>query len=94
MGRRGEHYYMEAPPPVDRRRALRLLMAPKEDVAPQPLLQLIAQPQPQMPTCYCGIPIKSGLVMTPSPTQGHCFYTCGNWTPEFGATCPFFLWVA
>ncbi|WVZ63036.1 hypothetical protein U9M48_012710 [Paspalum notatum var. saurae] len=76
-----------------------VLMAPKEDVAPQPPLQLMAQPQPQpqpqMPTyCYCGIPIKSGLVMTPGPTQGHCFYICCNWTPEFRETCPFFLWAA
>ncbi|WVZ62928.1 hypothetical protein U9M48_012618 [Paspalum notatum var. saurae] len=72
-----------------------VLMAPKEDVAPQPPLQLMTQPQPLMPTyCYCGIPIKSGLVMTPGPTQGHCFYTCGNWMSEFGVTCPFFLWAA
>ncbi|WVZ62750.1 hypothetical protein U9M48_012458 [Paspalum notatum var. saurae] len=72
-----------------------VLMAPKEDVVPQPSLQLMAQPLPQMSYhCFCGIPIKSDMVMTPGPMQGRCFYICGNWTPEFGATCPFFLWAA
>ncbi|KAJ1288264.1 hypothetical protein BS78_02G077300 [Paspalum vaginatum] len=72
-----------------------VLMAPKEDEVPQPSLQLMAQPLPQMPThCYCGIPIKSDLVMTPGPMQGRYFYICGNWSPEFGTICPFFLWAA
>ncbi|KAJ1288336.1 hypothetical protein BS78_02G081600 [Paspalum vaginatum] len=74
-----------------------VLMAPKEDEVPQPSLQLLAQPLPQMSShchCYCGIPIKIDMVMTLGPMQGQYFYICGNWTPEFGAICPFFLWAA
>ncbi|KAJ1288353.1 hypothetical protein BS78_02G083200 [Paspalum vaginatum] len=74
-----------------------VLMAPKGDEVPQPSLQLMAQPLPQMSShchCYCGIPIKIDLLMTPGPMQGRYFYICGNWTPEFGAICPFFLWAA
>ncbi|RLN23358.1 ERI1 exoribonuclease 2-like isoform X1 [Panicum miliaceum] len=44
--------------------------------------------------CYCGVAIRRGVMATPGPMQGHCFFICGNWTPMFGPVCPFFVWAA
>jgi len=44
--------------------------------------------------CYCGMAIRRGVMATPGPLQGHCFYICGNWTPSLGPVCPFFVWAA
>ncbi|KAJ1278960.1 hypothetical protein BS78_04G118200 [Paspalum vaginatum] len=71
------------------------MLAPKEGATPQPPLRVMAQPLLQIPMCcYCGVPIKSDQVMTPGPMLGRHFCICGNWAPEFGAICPFFLWAA
>uniref|UniRef100_A0A0A9A2J7 Exonuclease domain-containing protein n=1 Tax=Arundo donax TaxID=35708 RepID=A0A0A9A2J7_ARUDO len=39
--------------------------------------------------CYCGVASKGGVMIAPGPMQGRCFYGRGNWTPAFGAMCPF-----
>ncbi|KAL6611324.1 hypothetical protein ACP70R_039252 [Stipagrostis hirtigluma subsp. patula] len=44
--------------------------------------------------CYCGVASRGGAFVTPGTVQGRRFYMCGNWTPEFGATCHSFLWAA
>ena len=44
--------------------------------------------------CYCGMAIRRGVMVTPGPMQGHCFFICGNWTPYLGPVCPFFVWAA
>jgi len=44
--------------------------------------------------CYCGMAIRRGVMATPGPMQGHCFFICGNWTPSLGPVCPFFVWAA
>ncbi|XP_051186194.1 uncharacterized protein [Lolium perenne] len=43
--------------------------------------------------CYCGVASRGGVVAVPGPTQGRCFWGCGNWTPTMGAVCPYFLWT-
>jgi ERI1 exoribonuclease 2 len=44
---------------------------------------------PDCSNCYCGIPIRGGVVTIPGPMQGRFFIACGNWM----STCPFFFWV-
>jgi ERI1 exoribonuclease 2 len=40
--------------------------------------------------CYCGIPIRGGMVTIPGPMQARFFFIRGNWMP----TCCFFFWAA
>jgi ERI1 exoribonuclease 2 len=42
--------------------------------------------------CYCGVASRPGVVAVPCPMQGKFFLGCGNWTPDMGAICPFFIW--
>lgn len=68
---------------------------PRQQQLPQPQLQVgqccggaAAYP------CFCGVASRRGVVVVPGQMQGRCFYGCGNWTPEMGAMCPYFMWAA
>ncbi|KAJ0735255.1 putative ribonuclease H-like superfamily, exonuclease, RNase T/DNA polymerase III [Helianthus annuus] len=45
------------------------------------------------PCCYCGVKSSKGMVQKPGPTQGSCFFGCGNWTYARGARCEYFEWA-
>jgi ERI1 exoribonuclease 2 len=66
-----------APPPIQH----------KEEEEQQPHTSLCGG------ACYCGVASRGGVVAVPGPTQGRCFWGCGNWTPAMGAACPYFLWT-
>ncbi|CAN6179964.1 unnamed protein product [Urochloa humidicola] len=86
-----------------------LVLAPLPEPEPElePELELELQLQPQVAPlnhclnwcaggagcCYCGMPIRGGMVTMPGPMQGRYFYSCGNSTPSLGPMCPFFVWV-
>ncbi|CAL9145104.1 unnamed protein product [Musa hybrid cultivar] len=44
--------------------------------------------------CYCGVLSSKCVVRKPGPTQGRCFFGCGNWTASRRAVCNYFAWAS
>ncbi|WOL03183.1 ERI1 exoribonuclease 2-like [Canna indica] len=44
--------------------------------------------------CYCGVVSSKCVVRKPGPTQGRCFFGCGNWTASRRAVCNYFAWAS
>ncbi|CAL9769579.1 unnamed protein product [Musa acuminata subsp. burmannicoides] len=44
--------------------------------------------------CYCGVLSSKCVVRKPGPTQGRCFFGCGNWTAARYAVCSYFAWAS
>ncbi|KAJ3676564.1 hypothetical protein LUZ60_003976 [Juncus effusus] len=44
--------------------------------------------------CFCGVMSSKNWVRRPGPTQGRCFFGCGNWTANRRAVCNYFMWAA
>ncbi|RWW05319.1 hypothetical protein GW17_00031414 [Ensete ventricosum] len=44
--------------------------------------------------CYCGVLSSKCVVRKPGPTQGRCFFGCGNWTAARRAVCNYFAWAS
>ncbi|XP_072984846.1 uncharacterized protein [Typha latifolia] len=43
--------------------------------------------------CFCGVLSSRCVVRKPGPTQGRCFFGCGNWTAARRAVCNYFVWA-
>jgi len=44
--------------------------------------------------CFCGVMSSKNMVRRPGPTQGRCFFGCGNWTATRRAVCNYFVWAS
>ncbi|URE48034.1 hypothetical protein MUK42_13609 [Musa troglodytarum] len=44
--------------------------------------------------CYCGVLSSKCVIRKPGPTQGRCFFGCGNWTAARHAVCSYFAWAS
>ncbi|KAJ1693355.1 hypothetical protein LUZ63_010053 [Rhynchospora breviuscula] len=43
--------------------------------------------------CHCGVLSSKNWVRRPGPTQGRCFFGCGQWTATRRAVCNYFMWA-
>jgi ERI1 exoribonuclease 2 len=43
--------------------------------------------------CFCGVLSRKNWVRRPGPTQGRCFFGCGQWTATRRAVCDYFVWA-
>lgn len=43
--------------------------------------------------CFCGVLSRKNWVRRPGPTQGRCFFGCGQWTATRRAVCNYFVWA-
>lgn len=44
--------------------------------------------------CFCGVMSMKCVVRKPGPTQGRCFFGCGNWTAARRSLCNYFAWAS
>lgn len=44
--------------------------------------------------CHCGVVSSKSFIRKPGPSQGRCFFGCGNWTASRRAVCNYFAWAS
>ncbi|OAY66347.1 ERI1 exoribonuclease 2 [Ananas comosus] len=71
-------------------------LKPKDLVAPpvqfHPLMDPVGKDRHMY--CFCGVLSSRCVVRKPGPTQGRCFFGCGNWTTARRALCNYFVWAS